>query len=177
MVYNGKPTREWLSKEDSMFPMASNEGIFLQAKIDAYENRDIMVNDVPNTFIQSLIELKPGQERVIMTIVGILVDIPVEKNPARYKDYVVYENGKKVLYVELLKALYGMLSASLMLYKKFRKDLEDYGFTFNDYDPCVVNKVVNGKMLTIRYHVDDIMSSHVDSKVNDEFLMWLNKMY
>ena len=27
----------------------------------------------------------------------------------------------------------------------------------------------------MRFHVDDLMSSHVDSKVNDHFLKWLNK--
>ena len=25
-------------------------------------------------------------------------------------------------------------------------------------------------------HVDDLMSSHIDPKVNDDFLKWLNKM-
>jgi hypothetical protein len=29
----------------------------------------------------------------------------------------------------------------------------------------------------VRFHVDDLKSSHVNSKVNDEFLKWLNKMY
>jgi hypothetical protein len=37
--------------------------------------------------------------------------------------------------------------------------------------------MVNGKQHTVRFHVDDLMSSHVDSKVNDEFERWLNKMY
>ena len=29
----------------------------------------------------------------------------------------------------------------------------------------------------MKYHVDDLMGSHVDPKVNDEFLKWLNEMY
>ena len=29
----------------------------------------------------------------------------------------------------------------------------------------------------MRFHVDDLMSSHMDSKVNDEFLKWLSEMY
>jgi hypothetical protein len=32
---------------------------------------------------------------------------------------------KEVLYVEVLKAIYGMLEAALLWYKTFRKDLED----------------------------------------------------
>ena len=82
-----------------------------------------------------------------------------------------------MIYVELLKALYGMLNSSLLWYKKFRGDLEEYRFKLNNYDPCIVNKMVNGKLLTIRFHIDDIMSSHMDSKVNDMFLVWLNEMY
>jgi hypothetical protein len=47
----------------------------------------------------------------------------------------VLENCKKVLYVEVLKAIYGMLKAALLWYKTFRKDLEDIGFVFNPYGP------------------------------------------
>ena len=53
MVYNGKPTRKWLSKEESASPTASLESIFLTAVIDAKENRDVMTADIPNTFIQA----------------------------------------------------------------------------------------------------------------------------
>jgi hypothetical protein len=30
---------------------------------------------------------------------------------------------------------------------------------------------------TVTWHVDDLKSSHVDSKVNDEFLVWLQEKY
>ena len=53
MVYNGKPTREWLSREDSASPTASLESILITAVIDAHENRDVMTADVPNAFIQT----------------------------------------------------------------------------------------------------------------------------
>src|SRR5210317_2369503 len=108
---------------------------------------------------------------------GVLIDILVNKDPGRYKGYVVYENGKRVQYVILMRALYGMLDAALLWYKRFRKDLEGIGFIFNNYDPCVANKKIDGKQLTIRFHVDDIMSSHVDPTVNDDFLIWLNRKY
>ncbi|MGC8472764.1 MAG: hypothetical protein ACP5PM_10830, partial [Acidimicrobiales bacterium] len=38
-------------------------------------------------------------------------------------------------------------------------------------------KVVNNKQHTVHFHVDDLMSSHVDTKINDNFEKWLNKMY
>jgi hypothetical protein len=55
------------------------------------------------------------------------------------QDFVVYEGKDKVLYVKMLKAIYGMLQSSLLYYKKFRKDIESIGFEVNPYDPCVAN--------------------------------------
>jgi hypothetical protein len=40
MVYNGKQTREWLSREDSASPTAALKSIMLTAVIDAYEEHD-----------------------------------------------------------------------------------------------------------------------------------------
>ena len=62
----------------------------------------------------------------------------------------------------VLKAIYGMLQSALLFYQQFRKDLEEYGFIFNPYDPCVANKMVNGKQFTITFHVDDLKASHED---------------
>ena len=70
-----------------------------------------------------------------------------------------------------------MLIAALLWYKQFRSDLQSIGFKFNPYDCCVANQKVKGKRHTVRFHVDDLMSSHVDTKVNDLFLIWLNKRY
>ncbi len=36
-----------------------------------------------------------------------------------------------------------------------------HGFEINPYDPCVANKMVNGSQTTIRWHVDDLMISHL----------------
>ena len=176
-VYNGKPTREWLNKEDSASPTASLDSILLTAMIDAHENRDIMTTDVPNAFIQTPMEYKEGEEKIIMKITGSLVDILINKDPLKYGGYAVFENGKKVLYLKVLRAIYGMLQSALLWYRKFRSDLEGNGFIFNSYDGCVANKVMKGSQMTVRFHVDDCMSSHIKPKANDEFLKWLNKQY
>ena len=47
----------------------------------------------------------------------------------------------------------------------------------NPYDICVTNRIVQGKQHTITWHVDDVKSSHVDPKVNDDFYEWCVKMY
>jgi hypothetical protein len=83
MVYNGKPTREWLSREDSSSPTAALESIMIRAVIDSpVEKRDVMACDIPNAFIQALMPaMKDGEERVMLKITGVLVDILVELNP------------------------------------------------------------------------------------------------
>jgi hypothetical protein len=35
------------------------------------------------------------------------------------------------------------------------------GLEINLYNPCVANKMVNGSQVTIRWHVDDLMISHL----------------
>ena len=114
-----------------------------------------------------------------MKIIGLLVNMLTELSPKTYEKYVVYEgNNKVLLYVRMIKALlYGVLQSSLLYYKKFRKDIESIGFKVNPYDPCLANRTVNGKKQTFTWHVDDLQSSHVDSKVNDQFLEWLKKKY
>ena len=95
MVYNGKPTREWLSREDTSSTTASTEAIFITSSIDAHEGRDIMVLDVPNAFIQTAIPKSDKEDRVIMKITGVLVNMLVEINPEVYGRHVVFQNKKK----------------------------------------------------------------------------------
>jgi len=103
LVYNGKPTRNWLSREDASSPTASLESILLTSVIDAYEKRDIMCNDIPNAFIQAPMPvIKEGEERVIMKITGSLVPMLVQLDTNLYGPYVVYEKNEKVIYVQVL---------------------------------------------------------------------------
>ena len=124
-----------------------------------------MTADIPNAFIQAHMHpVEDGKARVVMKITGVLVDLLVNIAPKIYGPHVVYKNGHKVLYVQVVRALYGMLVAALLWYKKFCADLESIGFKFNPYDPCVANRIVNGKQHTVQFHVDDLMSSHQDTK-------------
>ena len=97
--------------------------------------------------------------------------------PEIYRNYVVLERGQSVLYVELQKALYGMLKSALLFYRKLRKDLESVGFVVNPYDPCVANFQQNGSQLTVVWHVDDLKVSHRETAVVDDFIFWLRSKY
>jgi hypothetical protein len=50
MVYNGKPTREWLSQEDAASPTAAFESILITGVTEAKEERDVMTCGTPNTY-------------------------------------------------------------------------------------------------------------------------------
>ena len=174
---NGSTQREYISKEEAASPTAATESIMITGVIDAKQNRNVMTLDIPNAFVQTSIPQGEEDEKIIMKIRGILVDILVEMSPETYKEYVVYENNKKVLYVRMNKALYGMMTASVLYYKKFRNDIESIGYEVNPYDNCVANKMINGKQHTITWHVDDVKASHEDAKVNEEFYNWCESKY
>ena len=81
------------------------------------------------------------------------------------------------MYLHVCKAIYGMFVSSNLFYKKLGADLEAYGFEVNPYDPCVTNKVVDGKQLTIHWHVNNLMASHVSAKALQAFCNWLDDKY
>ena len=47
----------------------------------------------------------------------------------------------------------------------------------NPYDPCVWNKTIKGKQITICFHVDDCKISHVSEKVDAYTDAWLRDEY
>ena len=166
-----------MTKEELSRPTAYLESIMLTSTIDAKEEREVMTMDIPNAFIQTQMERKENEDRVIMKITGIMVEMLIQLAPDLYGPKVVYQKGRKVLYVEVLRAIYGMLQSALLFYKKFWKDLEKEGFKFNPYNPCVANQMVNGEQLTVVFHVDDAKVSHKDKKVIDDFHQWADFMY
>ena len=82
-----------------------------------------------------------------------------------------------MLHARLPKARYGMLRATLLFYKRLRKDLENMGFEINPYDPCVANRMVNGAQCTVCWHVDDLKVPHVDEAVVTAFSLKLADLY
>ncbi len=54
-----------------------------------------------------------------------------------------------------------MMKSALLFYRKLVSELREMGFEINPYDPYVANKMVNGTQMTIRWHVDDLVKSHL----------------
>ena len=72
-----------------------------------------------------------------------------------------------MLYMQLLKALYGCIKLALLWYNLFTDTLKEMGFELNPYDNCVANKMIDGKQCTIIWWVDDNYISHVSDGVLD----------
>ena len=107
----------WVKDEEKASPTVLTESLFVTCAIDAHEGRDMMSMDIPNAFIQAGIPKRKKGERIIMKIRGRLVDWLIKISPQTYRDKVVIEKGVKVLYVEIVRAIYGMLEAALMWYR------------------------------------------------------------
>jgi hypothetical protein len=120
------------------------------------ENREVVTINIPGAFLHA-----DNEDYVIMKMVGTLVELMVKTNPKMYRQYVVLEKGRSVLYLQLQKGLYGMMKSALLFYRKLVSELKEMGFEINPYDPCIANKMVNGTQMTIRWQVDDSMMSHV----------------
>jgi hypothetical protein len=102
----------------------------------------------------------------------------VQVDPKLYRKFITTNTtGKPVLYVELEKAVYGMMKSALLFYRKLVADLASLGFEINPYDPCVANKMILGKQMTICWHVDDLFIGHEDPAVVSHFLRWLAQRY
>ena len=68
--------------------------------------------------------------------------------------------GNTMLYIQMNKALYGLLQSTLSFYIKPNKDLEGYGFKINSCDPCAANAMINGHQMTVTWYFNDRKVSH-----------------
>jgi hypothetical protein len=157
---DGRKQRAYTTKEEASSPTVAIEAVLLSCVIDADERRDVATVDLPGAFMQADMD-----EVVHMRMEGKIAELLVRINCQLYRKYITIEGKKKVLYVELRKALYGTLKAALLFWQLLSAQLTVWGFTPNPYDSCVMNKDINGKQCTVLWHVDDLKISHVDPKV------------
>ena len=129
--------------------------------IDAMDNSDVAIFDVPGAFLQT--EMPKGKN-VILVIRDEFADILCEVN-SEYKEHVRVRNGRNVLYVQILWAIYWCIESAMLWYNLYTDTLKDMGFKVNPYDYCVANKMINNKQYTIVFHVDDNKLSYIDDKV------------
>jgi hypothetical protein len=153
---NRSVQRLHVAKEEAASPMVALESIFVTSTIDARENREVVTINIPGAFLHA-----KNKDYIVMQMNGTLAELMAKTDPKLYRKYLVDKKGKKVLYLHLQKALHRMMISALLFYQKLISELRSMGFIINLYDPCDANKIVNGKQSTLRWHVDDLMISHL----------------
>ena len=81
------------------------------------------------------------------------------------------------MYAESKKVIYGTLEVSLLFWGKLSKILEEMGYQRNEYDWCVMNKIIDNKQCTILWHIDDLKTSHVNPAVVSSALADIDAEY
>ena len=143
----------------------------MSLQIDGHERRCVGTGDIPAAYLHAY-----EKDFTILKFTGESVDILCQTDSS-YKKFVTIENGRKVIYVKLKKALYGCVTSALLWYELFTDTLKKMGFELNEYEPCIANKIINGKQCTIVWYVDDVKVSHDDEKVVDEIFDSMNKKF
>ena len=116
----------------------TSELVLITAVIEAFEQYNVAVTYIPGVLISA------DMDKVLhMKLRGPLALTTVKCAPG-FGDILVWENGQAVLYVRLLKTIYGCHYSALLFYNQLVVDLQSQGFVLNPYDPCVANKMVNG---------------------------------
>ena len=77
------------------------------------EGIEVAVCNIPGAFMQADMD-----ELVHVRFSGKMVDLLLEIDDPMYTSCVVMEHREKVMYVELLKALYGTLKAARLFWEK-----------------------------------------------------------
>jgi len=147
-VIGGNKQQDYITKEDVSSLTVTAEAVMLTCVIDAQEDRDIAVVDIPNAFVQTIVDEEDAEHRVIVHIRGPLVDILVSIVPDLYGPYVTMnKSGQKVLIVECLNAFYGR-GCTEDFYKKkifsntfFSVQTCRYGVSYEISSRCAFSRV------------------------------------
>ena len=170
---DGRKQRVYKGKDETSSPTVSTEALFLSCVIDAQEGRQVATVDIPGAFMHSEMD-----EVLHLRLDGPMAELLCKVDETKYRPYMCYEKKKPVLYVQLMRALYGTLQAALLFWINLSTFLtEELGFELNPYDHCVANKMINGKQCTIVWHVDDLKMLHVQQEVLDEIIGKLTHKY
>jgi hypothetical protein len=163
-VADGRKQRAWYHKHETTSPTISNDSLMAILTVSAAEKRKIAMWDVEGAYL-----LAEQDDFVLVKFTGSSVDVLCQVDE-EYKSFVTIEKGKKVIYLQLLKALYGCLRSALLWYELYTSKLQGMGFELNPYDMCVANKMINDKQCTIGYYVDDNIATHVEDDVLSDII-------
>jgi hypothetical protein len=106
---DGRPQRSLFQKWESSSPTVRTESVLTTSIIDAYKRRVVGVYDIPGAFLHA-----EQTDLTYIQMAGEAADFLIEVSPETYKNHVVTEKGRNVLYLALKKALYGCVKSALL---------------------------------------------------------------
>ena len=81
------------------------------------------------------------------------------------------------MHEESKKAIYGTLDASLLFWAKLPKILEEMLYQRNEYDWCVMNKIIYDNQCIILWNVYDLKTSNFNPAVISNVLADIDAEY
>ena len=149
-TYNG------YNKSNGLYTTLNTGSVILTGVMDLNDQRAVEMLDIDNAFLHV-----ENDGYVLMLLCAKLSELLVKVDPKLCKKYVITLNqGVTMIYVKQTKALYGMLSSTMLFYKKLRRHLEEIGSEINPYDTCVANMTINNYQMNFCWLVDDLKVSH-----------------
>ena len=110
---DGMKQRYWLSKVYTLSLTVSTEGLMLSCMIDVMEGQEVATADIPGAFLET--DYEKGD--IHIKLEGAMVALLEEIEPEYYKGFIFTDKrGRKCMYAEVKKAIYGTLEASLLFW-------------------------------------------------------------
>jgi hypothetical protein len=111
-----------------------------------------------------------------------VVYVRISKNIAdvlaeMYPNLMVYQDASGCMYVQLIKALYGTIQGMAKWQEKLSAEMGILGYEQCPDDDCVYTKMVNGSLMKIAAHVDDLLGTHKNKTVLDSEMELIGKRF
>ena len=105
---DGSKQRSYIPKQETSSPAIGLEAFFASLLIDLFEDRSVQMFDVTGAYLHADL---PKDKNMYIKFEGEFVDIMCDVNP-QYAATVAIEHGKKLLYVNIKNAIYGMVESA-----------------------------------------------------------------
>jgi hypothetical protein len=136
MCANGQKQRGDWTNQDMTSPTMSTEAAFIIMVVNVYKGCNVACFNIPGTFLHA-----DSDKDITRILKGRLAELMVQIAPNLYRKYKsVDRKGMAIFYIEIQKAIYGLLRSALLFYKKLVANLESNWFMLNPYYRCAAKK-------------------------------------
>ncbi|KAM1784757.1 hypothetical protein ACFX12_037744 [Malus domestica] len=147
--------REGIDYEETFSHVAMIKSIWILLAIAAYHDYEIWQMDVKTAFLNGYLE-----EELYMT------------QPEGF-----VSKFEKTKVCKLQRSIYGLKQASRSWNIHFDTEIKSFGFTQNEDDNCVYQKVIRDAVVFLVLYVDDIVLFGNDTAVLSSVKVWLSKTF